>query len=500
MSQNTVKKNQQNVETEKKHSYVYQDIYDGLNELGENALILIQPFKLNNNADIVKGIDFWRNEVTKSSSDQEKAKANSMVIRYKNIMELRLGITEDLMSLENPVNFVEFGPHQKEEAKTETEEKETKTIEHPASKGKKTETVNEKVGKEIEKTKEEKVEKAKKTKSTDDGRKTDYDKLHPTDNDKIEALNKIIPSIETKLNKDDEKAALSQLKFHLKSYGEDKKHFATIDQMKSLLHWVKEGKFVHLSPLHILRDQKLSLADIVKEAEKLVKEDGLNQGQLKDYMRYYVMDNALKEYTEDKIIRTEEGYDNFFQQSMAYLFDEMDERNNTNKSESATEEKKKEEETPEDRKLILSNLYDLHKKIGIKSVVKTATDFIEYFTAQGKELTRKASLTETIEFLKSHDPKMYKEYMDNKAEQKDPGGGDKEKTSKGEVKEEPKEAIKTDEKDGKVDDTPSKTDSTNVEKEKVEKVEEEKVEEKKNLSAIEFPKLEEQLKYKGDRK
>ena len=445
MKKNTAKKTEQ--KDESKQVYVYQDIYDGLATVVGDPAILVQPFVLTNNADIVKAIDFWRNELTKVS-DNEKLEIESIIQRYKNIMKLRISMTEDLMSEEAPHNFI-FGP--KIVSKTKTEEKKVKTIQHPASK--KNQTVNEKLGEE----KDNKDKKEQKESNTDKNAPS-YLKLYPIEKDQIDNINDVlIPNLQKYLSGDKKNLenARKTCQIHFKNYGTNV-HFCNDTQVMKLISWLQSGYFQSRSPLAILNNEPLSIKEIISETERLVIE-GMERRKIRSFLAPYIINVPIKDM--EKTISTERDYVDFFQRSLQYLFDEDQLR----KLKSTAAQQLRTRDT------IKKELYEIHKDSG-KCVFNMSKELLEWLTEQDEKTNLKTVRAETLAFLKSHDSKMYDEYFVKTGKGKEKSSdGDKTNASKAEVKEE----IKQEDKKDTVEES-KETDTT---------------------SPVVFPKLEEQLQY-----
>lgn len=438
------------------NAYKYEEVYEGLKKFGKNP-ILLQSFALNNNADIIKAIDYWKQKKGEAS-DEEQVRINDTILRLENIMLERLRITEDMFATELPL--MQQGPAQKEPKKKE--KKETKVIEHPASKDKK-KTVNEKVGEEI-------VKKKKKEETF----KTDYDKLYRTDEDKLNAINSILPSVEKDLTngiKDlegedlkkkvtsNEATALRKLKYHLKSYG-DMKKFATEEEIKRIIKWLQSGTFQSRSPFDVLRGNSLSIADLINEAKRATVEIGMGETELKDYMKPFILDATLKEQEKNKkMVSTEEEYDNFFRSSLSFLLDKDTLAKNI--AEYDNSHKSKED--------VMAELYEQFKETGYKCIIKMAKvlqKWVRQNDSKGKEYSLNSALAESSLFIKPKDPKMFEEYIEKRSKQTGTGGGKKKSSEepKEEVvqdnnhdlgKEETEETIQVDGKQGKTNVTPS---------------------------------------------
>lgn len=459
---NTAEKLQQ--KTEATHVYVYQEIYDGLAELVGNPSQMLQTFMHSNNADTIKSIEFWRGELNKAS-EVEKTEIESIIRRLKNIMKLRVGVTEDLMSTEAPQNFL-YGPKKTVEQSSE-EKKEVKTIEHPASKGKVTtgktqqKTVNDKYA-------EEKAQKAEEKKTEDEQVEEavrelslpSYHDLYPLDEEKVADINdNLIPNLQKYLHgeKQNDNNALLMCRLHFRNFG-------TIDRFYSdtaivrFFNWLKSGKFQSRSPLAVLKGDPLSLTDIIREVEELIVE-GSDRKAIRNYVAEEVINVQLKEQKE--AISTERDFIKFFQSTLQYLFDEDQQRRL----------KAKASKSAETREIVKKNLLILHREARGK-FNKMAKDLREWLVEQGEKTNIQSALAEMLAFIKSADPKLYKEYMDTKGKSKknkSSNGGDKKETKNEENKE------KSDEED----DAPVAKRKADV-----------------TPSPVVFPKLEDSLKYK----
>jgi len=424
-------------------------------EVGENP-ILLQSFILSNNTDIMKMMDYYvskRNTVT----DGAKIECTNMIARLENIMVHRVLLTEHLFTMSMPL--LTQGP-----ITTEADDKsknDSKTIVHPASKKEDTSG-----NKEVEKNKS-------KEKSEQVKPKSDYEKIYPTDKDKIEAFHLLLPTLEPEIlalngkdeNSDEykeiEQKILRKLKFHFKSY-EGKNKYATIEQLKSIITWIKSGNFTKLSPVNVIEDRPLSISDIVKECEEQVKVNGLNEESLKDYISYYVKDNQLKEQKENEIIRTEEEFDNFCQSTLQFLFN--NEENNT--------EKKQSENSKESEKDVIGRLYEIHKEKGWKSIRQVGKELFEWYKHTGNKTSINNAIAKAAVFIKSIDKKLYDEYVKNR-----PGNKTKDNKPKNE----------------------SKSDESSKESKKETTEEKSKTSTKTPIKVV-YPKLEEQIKLKNNSK
>ena len=270
------------------------------------------------------------------ASPEEKVEVQNTINRLENIMVQRLLVTEDLFAQHLPLTPA--GPQVIEEKKEEKKDT-TKVIEHPASKDKKKETVNEKVGKKIaEKKKEEKVE---------DTSKSDYDKLHPTEEEKLKAFADVVSSLERDFERGSRKDAFSRLKFHLRSYG-DKKHFATVDQMNKILDWIQSGEFKSRSPFDVMNGKSLTIMNIIHQVEEMIIE-GKTRKEIRNFLSTYIINNKIEGW--ENTISTERGYVEFFQRTLQYLFDEDKQR----------EIKAKAQRSNETLESIKENLYRIYK-------------------------------------------------------------------------------------------------------------------------------------------
>lgn len=287
---------------------------------GQNP-ILLQSFILNNNTDIKIAIEFWKSELA-SAPQEGKQEIENIIKRYKNIMVQRLIHTENIFATYMPL--MQHGPAKinSEFLKTEEEDekdREIKVVPHPASKGKTkqkdTKTVNDEVGEQIAKerekrTKDNPVEKV--DVKIENKNAPAYCNIYPVETDQIEAINSVlIPSIEKRLETgttEDLERARKTCKLHFKNYGPNV-HFCTENDIERFLNWLKKDIFRSRSPLSVLRNEPLSIKEIVDEAQRLVIESSLNRGQLMDAMRPFILGKMLKEHkTREDIVATEEGY------------------------------------------------------------------------------------------------------------------------------------------------------------------------------------------------
>ena len=442
MSKTARKKLQETPEVEPTSIYAYQNVYEGLKETfgQDNLAQMIGPFKLNNNADIQKGIEFCRNEIIKCP--EEKAELESMIMDYKNIMKLGISVTQDLMSISKVSSSIP-GPAiatetiQKAEVK---EEKEVKTIVHPETKKKKKEkTVNDKAGEEIaakraenEKKNKEDVAKA----SAEDEKLPQYEKMFKTDAEKERAIDMyLMPVLNKYLEEKNMEKATQTCRIHFKEYG-TRGGFTNDMAIKRFINWVESAMFPAVSPLVYLRGERLSVMHIIAEAERLIVELGLGEDELKDALKPYIMNVRLKEWKEEQKIDTQEGYDTFFERTLHHLLEEDNKRKAVHNY----------DQSQKDRAVVIEELIKEYtnspKNSGWKAIRMVAKGLDEWVKTQGKEGNLQGRIAEVVSFIKSSNPELYKEYMDNAPHKQTKRGSDKPKTSKTEVKAE--ETIETD--------------------------------------------------------
>lgn len=464
--------------------YTNQEIYDGLKKLtGDNFSTLLQSIILSNQADIDRAIQYWKNKKD-SANEEGKIEIQHNIDRYENIMLTRLQITEDLFANSIPIMGIpSFNVPDIEKEEKKSKKEKGRVIDHPASKDRKKEkTVNDELGEKIAAEKEKRAAESK------------YDQVYPTDKEKEDAIrNKLIPSLQKyltgykKKNNDGEEVevkpnldnAKRSCKIHFKTgisfrrdSGKQLKPFCSDKDIERFVNWLKDDHFRARSYLSILRNEPLSIKDIVDEVERLVVEVGLGYEEVKNLLKPYILNVKLKEHDKkEDIISTMEEYDSFFQKSVGYLFDEDEAR----RRKADFEEKNK---TKEDIKL---QFYETHKEEGVKIVSKITRDLKEWLRTKGEESNLKALRNEVVNFLKSKDPELYAEYQKYLAAEKKSSGGNKDTSKEDEKREkEPEKSDKADGEKGETDPSSSKTESKRVEK-------------KKNKFQPKYPKLEDQL-------
>ena len=442
-------------------AFNYQDLYGQLSEVGGPNPMLLQSFMLSNNADIIKSIEYFKNELNKGNA-HKKLHTSRIIARLENIMEQRLLITEDLfaqylpMMVQGPVKTDSTQQPKAEEQKKEDK----KVIEHPASKGKKQQTVNEKIGEQKAQQTKEQIEEEQVEQIVKETSIPSYHDLYRTDEEKIADINdNLIPNLQKYLfgEKQSDNNALRLCRLHFRNFGTTDRFYSDTAMVR-FVDWLKSGRFQARNPLDILKGEPLSMTDIIKEAEELII-DGADRKEVRNYLAGEVINTKLKEQKE--AISTERDFIKFFQSTLQYLFDEDQLRRL----------KAKASKSNETRESVKKNLYLVHKEAKSK-VTKMAKDFREWLVTQGEKTNINSALAEMLAYIKSADISMYKEYMakhKKSSRTEESSGESKPEAPKSEVKEESKETNKTDGQKRKADVV---------------------------ASPVVFPKLEESLKYK----
>ena len=445
MESNTALKSQERTEKEFKYEEKYKMIQQ---VFGENPM-LVQSFIYSNTPDIVSAINFWRDELKDASTKEEKADIENMIIRLKNLMKQRVDITEDIFA--NYLPILNMGPFEKEEPK---KVKEVKTVEHPASKGKKKETVNEKIGR-------EKVEGQTNTKEVsteeDDELKlknedTSYAYLYPTEKQQLDDINdKLIPNLEKYLKgekKDMEKAKLI-CRHHFRNFGKND-HFCMDSDIARFIKWLQSEKFQARSPLDIINNKPLKIEDIITEVDSLIIE-GKTRKEIRNYLAEELINTKIEGW--ENPMKSERDFVKFFHGVIQYLFDDAHQR----------ELKFKSEKSQETRESVKQNLYQLYKNEAKHAVTKMAKEFRAWLLSIGKETDIKAALAEFLAFLKGKDPELHNKYMAQRNHKKPANSEDQEQTAKNKGSEKPKEANKANGSSGTKNTTSSKVEYPRLE-------------------------------------
>jgi len=360
--------------TQKEHKY--KNIYDGLGDLKNPQLM--QSFALNNNTDIIKGIEYWKS-LKNGASEEENKKYDAIVTRFENAMLQRLNVTEDL--------YDELEEIAKSTPKKDSKGKKIKTVDMKGEEVKDSpETLNDILGKKEKESKEIKEEIGPVPSA--------YHKRYNTDDEKIDALNSVTTKIEEILQKKDGREnARKYLKWHLMNYGKNVQ-YSTDTKLEKFLDWIESGHFKYRSPLDVINGEPLSISDLVKETTNLVQmgEEGMSRKDVKEYIRPYALNYKLKEQENvDQMIRSEEDYDNFFQSTLEFVF-----------SDSQREiDKQAFHSSLESREQIKETLYAKYKGAGKRAVTKMAAELHTLLAAKGEEGSIVNRVGETIKFLKN---------------------------------------------------------------------------------------------------
>lgn len=419
-------------------AHKYEDIYQSLNQYENPGLI--QSFMLSNNADIIKGLDYFSNKV-QNAQGEEKTYYNIIIKRYELLMVKRLFLSEDLLNEKESFDKTEQEEYKDREIKKD--EKETKTIVHPASK----ETVNEKLGKEKQSKKpsSKEIETNKtisKFQKEKEG-KSHFEYLFPTEKEQINEFNSYLPKLEILINKNnDYNKARTMLKFIFRS-GNPGTSFIEDKHITRIINWIKSGLFTWKSVLEIIKKPKMSISDIVREAEHQAKMEGLTEEQVKDLVKPYffgklkedfltisvdinnedeikqmLTDKELKKLTTlvtsrsiwDKLaekeqkkrlaILSDQKFNKLFESTLSFIWDK--------------EHKVENEPKKRDRQSVKEELYDLYKNEGAKGVRKMASEFNRILKDMGIDSNLKARISELATFLKQKNPELLALYNQHK--------------------------------------------------------------------------------------
>jgi hypothetical protein len=488
--------------TAKAH-YHYQQVYDNMkNAVGENQSHLLNSFILNNNNDIIKGIEYWEKKKGNVGEGPDKENVQRNIELLEHIMQQRSVITADLFTNAIPISMKSvMVPDEIKDAEVIEEKKEKgKVITHPASEeaipmGPSQKTINDSVGEQIAKKREESAKKNKTNKKSGkqaakesvENTTSPYELQYPTDEEKLEAINTLLmPNLDKYLNppegKDKNRDKAQQwTKIHFKTMGTNVV-YATDPMIERLLDWVENGHFESRSPLDVLKGIPMSITDIVNEARRLIFENGISEDKLKEALKPYVVNQTLKEHKSKKdVIRTEEEYDNFFRSSIQFLFNE-DQR---------ARDKQLIEEEQQSRDEYKEKLYAKFQNTGARACpIKMADKLIGKYGKTTEAYEYKNALAEALAYIKSVNEEMFNEY-----------NADPKKTSSHGSKKSDDNKSKDDKKSeqsGQVSDSPGEADANaavNEEKKEMssKEVTKEELEAKVNSR---LPKLEELLKYK----
>lgn len=381
-------------------AHKYEDIYQGLDQYSNP--VLIQSFMINNNADIVKALDYF-NSKKQNAEGESLEYYNEIIKRYENLMIRRLVLTEDLVTQGQGTGNTDFSKSEEEDYNDRTikvenmgpkEKDDVKVIKHPASK----ETVNEKLGKKLSnkeaKIVKKEVEKFQKEKEE----KSHFEALFPTEEAQIQEFNKYIPKIQKLIESKEEQKARTLIKFIFRS-GNPKTAFLNNDmQINRILTWLKSDMFTWMSVLEVIKNSKYSIADIVREAEHQYTMNSLNVDQIKDLVKPFFFNNNLRE--EGMNVESDEAFEDVFKRTFSYIWDKEHKVENQPKS--------------IDRQAIKEEIYNLYKEKGAEGVRKMAHTFHKKLEALGTTSNLKGRLAEITAFLKQRDPDLLGVYLESK--------------------------------------------------------------------------------------
>lgn len=382
-------------------AHKFENIYEGLDQYSNP--VLIQSFMINNNADIVKAVEYFEKKLQNAEGTQ-KTFYEELVKRYENLMIRRLVLTEDLVSEGTGNINVSKSEEEEEQDRTITKEnvekvvgnkQPAKVIKHPASK----QTVNEKLGKKLSKEEEKIVQKTINKNQKEKQLTSHFQYLFPTEDLQIAEFNKYIPKLK-KLIEDDKSLskARTQIKYIFRS-GNPKTAFLSNDnQINRILSWIQSDMFNWKSVLDIIKNEKYSISDLVREAEHQFKIEGLSQEKVKDLIKPFFFNNNLKE--EGMNVTTDEEFEDIFKRTFSFIWDR--------------EHKVENQPKTIDRKAIIDSVYDLYKGDGPTGVSKMASTFHTSLKNLGIDSNPKARIAEITAFLKQKDPTLLGQYLESK--------------------------------------------------------------------------------------
>jgi hypothetical protein len=406
-------------------AFKYQETYNNLGDL--NNPQLLQTFIYSNVADIERAISYWdKKKSATGASSEMKEHARDQISRLENILIQRLEVTEDLFSQFQPVKPVEVGPEQnkKEPAKVKKQKDnkkkgkviDIKTKKEVEDKEEKVETVNEKLGKEINNQKDELP--------------NAYDEKYPTDEEKIEALNNFLDKtiepifakpVETEEDIENRRdKARRRLNLHLKLNGTYKgsssNRFCDDAAVEGFLDWVESGHFHHRNPLDVIRGTKLSITEIITETEQLVQA-GQGEQEVKDYLEPYILGKQLKEQDEGQIIENKEGFEQFFRSILGFIFDKESQR-----KQQETPRKENGEKAQEDSKVdeeLLNSIYEELKDSGDRALAKIAGRYVASLKKKGFNGSPTAEFNNVKDYFATKDPDLVKAWEENQKEKEE---------------------------------------------------------------------------------
>jgi len=381
----------------------FQETYEDLGGLQSNPS-LVQTFLLSNSADIRAAIAYLKEDL-ESLGAKDKATRLDLIKRHEDVMVQRLEITEDIFR-----KYAEQKPSDKNVGISD-EHNIMKNVEKKKKKGKVFDintrqevdntseeiTPKEEVKTQVELNAEE--ERKLETARLEKAKLPHFEQLYETREERIRVTNDwLMPRLEKEFqdNEHPTDKARNFAKFHFRNHSKNI-HFCTDTDIERLIQWVWSGVYKARNPLDIINNVKVSITDVIKEAENAVFELSLNEKDLKEYMKPFVMNQPLKEFeSEEHYVKTDDDYETFFRGTLAFT---VSEDNRKKYQQKRIQQGKTREE-------LRDEAYEHVKDEGDKAVGKMASKLHQILTALGTDSTPIDRIGEVITYLKAKAPNL----------------------------------------------------------------------------------------------
>jgi len=191
--------------------------------------------------------------------------------------------------------------------------------------------------------------------------------------------------------------AIGIIKHYLEEYGGDAKGAFNDLDISRLLNWIDEDIFHHRNPMDLLYNIPLSIADVVKEVQRLTKIEGKSRKDIQDLIFSKVDGVKMREHkSNDDIMRDRPEFDEWFERMCGFVF--RDEEFGDSLKEQELFEKNFEENI---RKADSSDR---------KSVVKLVKEYKKGLAQFNPELDLNGCLKIIVGKLEALNPELKKEY------------------------------------------------------------------------------------------
>lgn len=392
-------------------AHKYESTYEYISNDLKNPSLL-QSFVMNNNADIVKMIDYFNSKIN-NADPEVQSEVKDIIKRLETLMITRLSITEDVFSTEISLK--------EEEVNVNIEKKDPKVIDIATKKEVKSKENNNKFNEEDFRNKlkdkfqlnnktEEEIEQRKRESAEKESKQntSKFVQLFPDEEKRNEEINHYVQQAMKNPDK-----AFNILKCGMRCYGPNSttNAFAKDLQIDCLANWITSGllsTITWISPVTVLFERKngVSIADFIKEADNRHKMNGSSEEEIKELFRPFIVGKMLK---EGIICENDEKYDSVFKNTMGFIFDESNNtieniEINTNISMLSRKELKK----------WFYNVYINKSEIDRLQIPRMITKRLMTEIKRRDEKSKidlKSALKETLYFLKEHDNDLFNEYM-----------------------------------------------------------------------------------------